>query len=65
MVVKEGLIRTWPQWTMHWRRASVSLGVEELYVMEKGKWMFNLRNQTIHEESDMTKYQSLLNQDMK
>jgi hypothetical protein len=33
--------------------------------MEKGKWMFNLKNQAIHEESDITKCQSLLNQDMK
>jgi hypothetical protein len=34
-------------------------------VIEKGKWMFNLRNQAIHEESHITKCQSLLNQDMK
>jgi hypothetical protein len=27
--------------------------------------MFNLRNQAGHEESHITKYQSLLNQDMK
>jgi hypothetical protein len=43
----------------------MSLGVEELYVMEKGKWMFNPKNQVIHEESHITKCQSLLNQDMK
>jgi hypothetical protein len=34
-------------------------------VMEKNKWMFNLRNQASHEESYITKYQSLLNQDIK
>jgi hypothetical protein len=34
-------------------------------VMEKGKCMFNLRNQASHEESHITKCQSLLNQDMK
>jgi hypothetical protein len=50
---------------MHRRRASGSLGVEELYVMEKGKWMFNPKNQDIHEESHITKCQSLLNQDIK
>jgi hypothetical protein len=33
--------------------------------MEKGKWMLNPKNQAIHEESHITKYQSLLNQDMK
>jgi hypothetical protein len=65
MVVEEGLTRTWPRWTMHRRRASGSLGIEEPYVIEKGKWMFNLRNQAIHEESHITKCQSLLNQDMK
>jgi hypothetical protein len=65
MVVKEELTRTWSRWTMHRRRASRSLGIEEPYVMEKGKWMFNLKNQAIHEESDITKCQSLLNQDMK
>jgi hypothetical protein len=32
--------------------------------MEKGNWMFNLRNQASHEESHITKCQSLLNQDM-
>jgi hypothetical protein len=37
MVVEEGLIRTWPRWTMHQRRASEILGVEESYVMKKGK----------------------------
>jgi hypothetical protein len=65
MVIEEGLTRTWPRWTIHRRRASGSLGVEEPYVMEKGKWMFNMRNQAIHEESHMTKCQNLLNQDMK
>jgi hypothetical protein len=33
--------------------------------MEKGKWMLNPKKQAIHEESHITKYQSLLNQDMK
>jgi hypothetical protein len=47
---------------MQRRRASGSLGNEELYVMEKGKWMLNLRNQAIYEESYITKCQSLLNQ---
>jgi hypothetical protein len=65
MVVEEGLIRTWPRWTMHRRRASESLDVKKPYVMENGKWMFNPRNQAIHEESHITKCQSLLNQDMK
>jgi hypothetical protein len=65
MIVEEGLTRTWLRWTMHQRRASRSLGTEELYVMEKGKWMFNLKNQAIYEESHITKCQSLLNQDMK
>jgi hypothetical protein len=37
MVVEEGLIRTWPRWTMHQRRASESLSVEEPYEIEKGK----------------------------
>jgi hypothetical protein len=50
---------------MHQKRASMSLDVEEPYVMEKGKWMFNPRNQVTHEESHITKCQSLLNQDMK
>jgi hypothetical protein len=31
-------------------------------VMVKGKWMFNLRNQSTHEESYIPKYQSLFNQ---
>jgi hypothetical protein len=65
MVVEEGLIRTWSRWTMHQRKASGSLVVEEPYVMEKDKCMFNLRNQAIHEESHITNCQSLLNQDMK
>jgi hypothetical protein len=50
---------------MHRRRASGSLGVEVPDVMGKVKWMFNLRNQASHEESHITKCQSLLNQDMK
>jgi hypothetical protein len=50
---------------MHKRRASRSLDVEEPDVMEKGKWMFNMRNQANHEESHITKCQYLLNQDMK
>jgi hypothetical protein len=50
---------------MHQRRASESLGVEKSYVMEKGTWMFSVRNQAIHEESHITKCQSLLNQYMK
>jgi hypothetical protein len=33
--------------------------------MEKGKWMFNMKNQANYEESNITKCQSLLNQDMK
>jgi hypothetical protein len=33
--------------------------------MEKGKWMFNPRNQTKYEESYITKCQSLLNLEMK
>jgi hypothetical protein len=65
IIVEEGLVSTWPQWTMHQRRASESLDIKEPYVMEKGKWMFNLRNQAIHKESHITKYQSLLNQDIK
>jgi hypothetical protein len=50
---------------MHRRRASGSLGVEVPDVMEKGKWMFNLRNQASHEESHITECQYLLNLDMK
>jgi hypothetical protein len=50
---------------MHQRRASRSLDVEVPDVMEKDKWMFNPRNQTGHEESHITKCQSLLNQDTK
>jgi hypothetical protein len=65
IVVEEGLTMTWPWWIMHRRRASGSLGIEEPYVMKKGRWMFNPRNQTIYEELYITKYQSLLNQDMK
>jgi hypothetical protein len=48
---------------MHRRRASGSLGVEEPYVMEKGKWMFNPRNQAYYKELYITKCQSLLDQD--
>jgi hypothetical protein len=65
MIAEEGLTRTWPGWIMHQRRASESLDVEESYVMEKGKWMFSVRNQAIHEETHITKCQSLLNQYMK
>jgi hypothetical protein len=65
IVVEEGLTSTCPRWTMHWRRASKGLGVEEPYVIEKGKWMFNLRNQAYYEESYITKCQSLLNQEVK
>jgi hypothetical protein len=65
MVVEEGLTRIWSRLTMHQRRASMSLDIEAPDVMEKGKWMFNLRNQTRHGESHITKCQSLLNQDMK
>jgi hypothetical protein len=50
---------------MHQRRASESLGVEISNVMEKGNWMFNLRNQVSHEESHISKCQSLLNQYIK
>jgi hypothetical protein len=65
MVVNEWLTRTWSWWTMHRRRASRSLTVEEPDVMEKSKWMFNPRNQVNYEESHITKCQSLLNQDIK
>jgi hypothetical protein len=34
-------------------------------MMEKGKWMFNPRNQTYYEESYITKCHFLLNQEMK
>jgi hypothetical protein len=33
--------------------------------MENDKWMFNSMNQAIHEESQITKCQSLLNLDIK
>jgi hypothetical protein len=49
---------------MHQRRASESPGTEEPYVMKKGKWMFNMRNQAYYEELYITKCQSLLNQEM-
>jgi hypothetical protein len=55
MVVEERLIRTWPRWTMHRRRASENFDVDEPYVMEKGKWMFNPMNKAIHKESHITK----------
>jgi hypothetical protein len=47
---------------MHLGRARGSLGVEVLDVMKKGKWIFDLRNQSSHEESHISKCQSLLNQ---
>jgi hypothetical protein len=50
---------------MYQRKASESLGIEEPYVMENDKWMFNPKNQTNYEESHITKCQTLLNQDMK
>jgi hypothetical protein len=50
---------------MHLRRASETFYVEELYVMEKGKWMFSLRNQAYYRDLYITKCQSLLNQEMK
>jgi hypothetical protein len=50
---------------MHQRRANESLDVEVSDVIEKGKWMFNPRNQASHEESHISKCQSLLNQDIK
>jgi hypothetical protein len=65
MVVEEGLTKTWSRWTMHQRRASGSLDVEEPYMMEKGKWIFNPRNQAIHKKSHITKCQYLFNRDMK
>jgi hypothetical protein len=65
IVVEEGLTKTWPRWTIHRRRASGSLGIKEPYVMKKGKWMLNPRNQAYYEESYITKCQSLLNQEMK
>jgi hypothetical protein len=43
----------------------MSLGVDEPYVMKKGKWMFNLRNQAYYEESYIIKCQFLFNQEMK
>jgi hypothetical protein len=61
MIVKEGLTRTWPRRTMHQRRESGSLCIKVLDMMEKGKWMFNLKNQASHEESHISKCQSLLN----
>jgi hypothetical protein len=43
----------------------MSLDINEPYVIENDKWMFNLRNQAYYKESYITKYQSLLNQEMK
>jgi hypothetical protein len=34
-------------------------------VIEKDKWMFNLRNQAYYKESYITKCQSLFNREMK
>jgi hypothetical protein len=65
MVVEVGLIRTWLRCTIHQRRASRSLGVEEPDVMKKDKWMFNPRNWANYKESHITKCQSLFNQYMK
>jgi hypothetical protein len=65
IAVEEGITRTWSRWTIHRTRASGSLDVEEPYVMEKGKWIFNPRNQAYYEESYITKCQSLFNQEMK
>jgi hypothetical protein len=50
---------------MHRRRTSGSLGIEEPHVIEKGRWIFNSRNQANYEGSHITKCQSLLNQDIK
>jgi hypothetical protein len=49
---------------MHRTKVSGSLSVEVPDVMEKGKLMFSPRNQASHEESHITKCQSLVNQDM-
>jgi hypothetical protein len=65
IVVEKGLIRTWSRWTIHRRRASRSFNVEEPYVIENDKWMFNLRNQAYYEELYITKCQYLFNQEMK
>jgi hypothetical protein len=50
---------------MHQRRASRSLGVEVPKAMENDKWMVNPKKSSYYEESYITKYQSILNQDMK
>jgi hypothetical protein len=50
---------------MHQRISSKSLDVEVPYVMENDKLIFNPRNQASHEESHITKCQSLVNQYMK
>jgi hypothetical protein len=50
---------------MHQRRASGSLDIEVPDVMENDKWMFKSENQASHEESHISKCQSLLNQDIK
>jgi hypothetical protein len=65
IAVKKELTMTWSWWIIHRRRASGSLDVEEPYVIKKGKWMFNLRNQAYYEESYITKCQSLFNQEIK
>jgi hypothetical protein len=64
MIVEEWLIRIYPRWTMHQRIASESLDVEVPDMMEKGKWIFNLKNQSSLEVSHISKCQSLLNQDI-
>jgi hypothetical protein len=58
MVVDEGLIRTWLQWTINQGRASMRLGVETPDVIEKSKWMLNPRNQTSLEGSHVFEYKS-------
>jgi hypothetical protein len=65
MVAEVGLTRTWSWWTMHRRRAIGSLGIKVPDVLEKGKCMFNPRNQSSLEESHICKCKSLLNQDIK
>jgi hypothetical protein len=47
------------------RKIKQGLGVEISDVMEKGKWISNMRNQYSHKESHISKCQSLLNQDTK
>jgi hypothetical protein len=50
---------------MHRKRVSGNPNVEISDVMEKGKCMFNQRNQSSHEDSHISKCQFLLNQDIK